>query len=98
MSWLDSKPVEEVVAAEHSLRASEVGERYIMDYAGGDVRFGVWLRLVDARLGKSLGIGHRDLSDWTWRDAFDDGLSPKEAAVAALEADDSFLAFFGGQE
>lgn len=45
-----------------------------------DKEFENWLAQVDKELNKEWGFGHRDLPDWGWRDAFDDGLSPEEAA------------------
>lgn len=52
----------------------------------GDERFGAWLLLVDRAL-RPFGISRLDLADWTWRDAFDDGVAPAEAAWDALGAD-----------
>jgi hypothetical protein len=98
MSWLDTKPPVEVDdAVEKLFEDGTLRARYVDEYASGDVRFGLWLYLVDARLARGLGVSHRDLSDWTWRDAFDEGMSPKEAGLAALAADDTFSSFFGGE-
>jgi hypothetical protein len=36
------------------------------------------------------------MADWTWWDAYEDGMSPAEAARAALEEDDTFSALFAG--
>ena len=52
----------------------------------GNERFGAWLLLVDREL-RSYGVSHRDLADWTWRDAYDDGVAPAEAAWEAMGAD-----------
>jgi hypothetical protein len=41
--------------------------------------FKEWLAKVDAILFASIGLGHRDLRDRLWRDAFEDELSPAEA-------------------
>jgi hypothetical protein len=59
-------------------------------YAGGDAEFALWLSLIDFRLQKSVGIGLFDLADWPMRDAFEDGMSPREALTEALRNDDTF--------
>jgi hypothetical protein len=50
-----------------------------------DERFGAWMYLVDRRLVRRIGFTSSDLEDWTYRDAFDGGMSPAEAAEEALE-------------
>lgn len=42
--------------------------------------FAAWLRKVDQFVGATLGVGIHDLPDYCWRDLFDDGLDPVEAA------------------
>lgn len=64
---------------------------YIRENACGDREFGLWLYLVDRRIGF---LTHRDIADWHWRDAFDDGVSPTEAAREALSIDDTFSILF----
>lgn len=59
-------------------------------YAGGDAEFALWLSLIDFRLQRSVGVGLFDLADWPMRDAFDDGMSPREALQEALRNDDTF--------
>lgn len=52
--------------------------------------FKQWLQRVDAILVAALGLGHRDLRDRNWRDAFDDGYTPEEAVedlVGGLDDD-----------
>lgn len=61
------------------------GEILANRYGVTDQRFALWLGIVDQRLSMRTGMGHRDLADWTWRDAFDDGSSPSEAVQDALE-------------
>ena len=41
--------------------------------------FDSWLREVDVRMEARIGLDHRDMEDWTWRDAYDDGATPSEA-------------------
>lgn len=70
------------------------GEKLMKRYNTGNVRFALWLSLVDRRMSNSVGVTHRDISDWTWADAFEDEMSPREAAREALAADDTFGAMF----
>lgn len=58
------------------------------DMAHGDESFGAWLFLVDHYLRKTFGVVHADLSDFTWRDEYLGGASPRDAAREALENDD----------
>ena len=41
--------------------------------------FSQWMQKVDALFLKKFALSREDFPDWTWRDAFDDGLTPKEA-------------------
>jgi hypothetical protein len=50
-----------------------------------DTDFDTWMRQVDECIGRRCGLSSSDLPDWTYRDAFDDGLSPEEAAAEALD-------------
>jgi len=52
-----------------------------------DKQFGVWLRRVDKTLGKACGLGIDDFADQPYRDMFDDGATPEEVAVWALEGE-----------
>lgn len=47
-------------------------------------KFGSWMLMVDAILSQTAGVDSNDLSDWTYRDAFDDEMSPEEAAKEVL--------------
>lgn len=94
-TWLDQHPdqqgVEETMA---KFRETPFHADW-MSYAGGDERFALWLFMCDKRVVAIVGLGLRDLSDWGWRDAFDSGSGPFEAARAALAEDDTFGAFDG---
>jgi len=80
MSWLDTKPADVVADAVAQLASAEdAGAESIRSYAGEDLRFGVWLHLVDKRCRTILGLSIFDLEDWNWRDAYAGGSSPKEA-------------------
>jgi len=45
-----------------------------------------WMAKVDAILVRKCGLDSRDLPDWTYADAFEDGYTPAEAARSALRA------------
>jgi len=47
-------------------------------------QFREWMREVDAYLEQRLGMSSDDLPDWLYRDDYDDGLSPEEAAENAI--------------
>lgn len=47
-----------------------------------------WLARVDAELLGICGLTHSDLADWTYADAFLDGVTPREAAESVLEEND----------
>ena len=47
--------------------------------------FARWLHQVDQHLLRSLGLGHRDIADQSWRVWFTDQMDPAAAADMALE-------------
>ena len=47
--------------------------------------FQTWLRKCDAVVSGKVGLGLHDLPDANWRDYFEDGLSPKDAADCAYD-------------
>ena len=47
--------------------------------------FSKWLHQCDVVVSGKLGFGLHDLPDATWRDYFDDGLSPRDAADCAFD-------------
>ena len=47
--------------------------------------FETWKASVDAVLTRIAGVVQDDLPDWLARDAYDDGVSPEEAAEICLE-------------
>lgn len=59
--------------------------------AGGNVRLALYLLLVDHELRRQYGVMHRDLADFAWADGFADGVSPADAASAALQSDGLFI-------
>tara|TARA_R100000789_G_C2960849_1_gene137882 strand:+ start:499 stop:765 length:267 start_codon:yes stop_codon:yes gene_type:complete len=48
-------------------------------------KFEDWLRKCDAVVSSKLGLGLHDLADAMWRDYFEDGLTPSQAADCAFD-------------
>ncbi|ASJ79591.1 hypothetical protein SEA_KALNOKY_88 [Mycobacterium phage Kalnoky] len=46
--------------------------------------FEEWMRRVDRVMLAVTGLTHRDIADWNYRDAYDDDVSPRTAALKAL--------------
>lgn len=46
--------------------------------------FKKWMQQVDRYIAWLVGLGADDLADQCWRDWYDDGASPREAATEAL--------------
>lgn len=44
-----------------------------------------WLAEVNREIQYRTSLGISDIEDWTYRDAYDDGKDPEEAAILALE-------------
>jgi Family of unknown function (DUF5419) len=86
MTWIDDNRerigAAKIVAAMDAI--IEKDPRYLEECAHGDPGFAIWLKLVDRSLGV---VSHRDIADWSWRDAYNDGVEPSEAAKEALAAD-----------
>lgn len=98
-TWVDSQDEAAVEAAIAHMRADDtVRSVYIEGHAQGDARFALWLRLVDRVLSRRYGLTHADLADWTWRDAYLYAVSPRDAAMEALAADDLGALMLAGEE
>ena len=50
--------------------------------------FGIWLKKVDSALARKCGLTSDDLADCCYRDWYDSGVSPSDAAQMALEEND----------
>jgi hypothetical protein len=101
MTWIDVREAQEpdkirAALADYATRRGTTLRR-VGEYDGGDDRFGLWLALVDARIVRRVGVGLFDLADWNMRDAYESGASPREAAQEALESDDLYASFVGGE-
>ena len=49
--------------------------------------FEEWMARLDKCLAARCGLTHRDIADFAYRDEFEAGTTPAEAARMALEAD-----------
>ena len=47
--------------------------------------FAQWMDAVDRVLESRIGFSSGDLEDWMWRDSFEAGDSPRDAALSFLE-------------
>jgi hypothetical protein len=47
--------------------------------------YNAWMARVEAQLDKLVGCGSLDLPDWGYRDAYENGMTPSEAARDAVE-------------
>ena len=54
-----------------------------------DTTFDAWMKKVDHRIKAMVGLSYRDLPDRNWRDMFDAGWGPREAADMVL-SDEGF--------
>lgn len=51
-----------------------------------ETAFDAWLKKVDACISAETGLGYRDLPDWNYRDSFEAGETPAQAAKQAIKA------------
>lgn len=56
--------------------------------------FKEWLDAVDRHLVTQIGLPHQCLTDMTWRDWYDDDLSPAEAAGLAIDTERADMGVF----
>lgn len=91
-------PADKVLTAMDKMRETETGQKYMAAHSPNDPGFAVWLMTVDRDLRNKVQVTHRDLSDWSWRDAYDNGTSPQDAAAQALAEDDLYGSIFDDGE
>lgn len=56
-----------------------------LDDLGDEVGFRAWMVQVDEHMGTLVPLTHKDLEDQPYRDWFDSGIPPYDAATMALE-------------
>lgn len=100
MTWLDTLPaakVEGALAKARENNFTRAGRNFLEMAGGNDERFALWLMLADNAVSRFAGVGAFDLEDYLWRDAFDNGDSPRQAARDALANDETFSHLFDGE-
>lgn len=80
-AWIATKDPAKVNAFADQIAAHEPQR---LEEVDGDREFAVWLLGVDRKIRRYTGVEHRDLPDWGWRAAYDDDLSPADAAADAI--------------
>jgi hypothetical protein len=59
-----------------------------MSYPAPNKKFEKWMAMVDKHIGKVIpGISSRDLGDQCYYDMWADGVTPREAAMAAIDGE-----------
>lgn len=61
------------------------GEKACKAYYTDDPTFALWMYYVDRQVRRRIVLSIMDLEDWRFRDAYDDDMSPKEAAIQLLD-------------
>jgi hypothetical protein len=59
-----------------------------MAIASHDVQFDKFMAAIDARLHREIGVGYRDLPDFAYALAYEDGMHPSEVVeelIAGLD-------------
>ncbi len=81
-AWIATKDPAKVDTAADLIAEHEPNR---LTEADGDREFAVWLYEVDRVIRtRTEGFGHRDLPDFGWREAYNDDLSPTDAAADAI--------------
>jgi hypothetical protein len=94
VNWLDEHGGDRRAAITATLD-SDRGKRH-RDYADGDRDFAAWLLVADMTCLRRIGASIFDLSDWSWRAAYDAGSQPAAAVREAAAADDVLQRLLGG--
>ncbi|GAA0475576.1 hypothetical protein Aca07nite_84490 [Actinoplanes capillaceus] len=94
MNWLDEHGGDRRAAIIATLD-SDRGKRH-RDYADGNRDFAAWLLVADMICFRRLGVSIFDLSDWSWRGAYDARTQPANAVREAAAADDTLRQLLGG--
>jgi len=60
-----------------------------------ELDFAEWLDRVNVAVESQIGLSCHDLTDFMYRDAFDDGCNPESVAHDVIANDSTFSAIFG---
>lgn len=69
-----------------------------VEFEAGRLTFEAWAKLIDAEVEKLTGFDREAFADWGYAEAFEDGVEPRDAAIAMLSRDHigrEFLALAG---
>jgi hypothetical protein len=83
LTWLDRQQPAAVYAAAGEL-ANHPALTGHLEESSGDPHFAVWLALVDFHMARLLDTSRAELGSWDWRCAYDNGMSPRTAALSAF--------------
>ena len=61
------------------------GEALKERYHTEDVFFAIWMHAVNRAIQRRVMLSYDDLEDWGYWDAYDGDMSPRDAAIEALE-------------
>lgn len=84
--WFDTLPgprVQQVI--------EEKGEALKERHHTDDIYFALWLQALDQAVQRRIHLRYDDLEDWGYRDAYDEGMTPVEAATEMLLDSDMAL-------
>jgi hypothetical protein len=51
-----------------------------------ELRFNEWMAVLDSHVWTKMGVSVHDLPDMSFRDWFDEGISPEQAVLLVAEA------------
>jgi hypothetical protein len=77
--WINNLPGPRLkqVIAEH-------GDALMARHHTDDVHFALWLETLDRAVQRRVLISYDDLEDWPYWDAYEAGMSPRDAALQML--------------
>lgn len=78
--WIESLPGPRLAQV-----VEEQGDRLKERYYTDDVYFAVWMHALNRAVQRRILLHFDDLEDWCYRDAYDAGESPRDAAIEMLE-------------
>lgn len=79
-TWVDDKD-QDIVARWLAANGTKACE----EYRTTDPRFALWMYCVDRQVKRRVHFGCFDLEDWGYFDAYEDGMSPADAAREVIE-------------
>lgn len=78
--WFDTIPGPRLAQV-----VEDLGPKLMERYHTDDVHFAIWLHTLNRAVQRIVMLSFDDLEDWCYRDAYDGGTLPKDAALEMLE-------------